>query len=82
MFYTPAVRNDSCAERDHVCGGLKAQLLRLAQGNALGGIAALIKVSRSVRAAYFMRGNAPWHCKWGYALGARGIFAVQKCRMY
>ena len=25
-----------------------------------------------------MRGNAPWHCKRGYALEARGIFALAK----
>ena len=31
---------------------------------------ALIKVSRSVRAASFMRGNAPWHCE----LRARGAW--------
>ena len=64
-------------------GGLKAQLLRPAQGNALGREGALIKVLRSVRAAFFMRGNAPRHCIRGYALKARGIFAsTQKCRMY
>ena len=45
------------------CGGLKGQLLLIAQGNALGGRYALIKVSRSVRATSFMRGNAPLHCK-------------------
>ena len=27
-----------------------------------GNDVALIKVSRSVRATYFMRGSAPWHC--------------------
>ena len=46
---------------------------------------ALIKVSRSVRATCFMRGNAPCGVKgvMGYALSARGIFAqAQKCRMY
>ena len=50
-----------------------------------GNDVALIKVSRSVRATCFMRGNAPWGVKgvMGYALSARGIFApAQKCRMY
>ena len=40
-------------------GGLQAQMLHIAQGNALGGAYALIKVSRPVRATCFMRGNAP-----------------------
>ena len=40
-------------------GGLKGQLLHTARGNAPGNGSALIKVSRSVRAASFMRGNAP-----------------------
>ena len=58
-------------------------MLLLAQGNALGEGNALMKVSRSVRAIFFMRGIAPRHCVRAYALGARGIFAVaQKCRMY
>ena len=60
-------------------------MLHIAQGNALGGAYALIKVSRPVRATCFMRGNAPWH-RWCvcYALGARGIFVplAQKCRMF
>ena len=43
----------------------KAQLLHIAPGNALGSDVALIKVSRSVRAACIMRGNAP--------LGVKGI---------
>ena len=50
-----------------------------------GNDVALIKVSRSVRATCFMRGNAPCGVKgvMGYALSARGIFApAQKCRMY
>ena len=50
-----------------------------------GNDVALIKVSRSVRATCFMRGNAPCGVKgvMGYALSARGIFALaQKCRMY
>ena len=50
-----------------------------------GNYVALIKVSRSVRATCFMRGNAPCGVKgvMGYALSARGIFAqAQKCRMY
>ena len=55
-----------CVPHDTVClrhcGGLKAQLLPIAQGSALGKRYALIKVSRSVRAAFIMRGNAPWHC--------------------
>ena len=46
----------------HKWGGLKAQLLHIAPGNARGSDVALIKVSRSVRAAFIMRGNAPWHC--------------------
>ena len=42
-----------------------------------GNDVALIKVSRSVRATCFMRGNAPCGVKgiMGYALSARGIFA-------
>ena len=40
-------------------------MLPIAQGNALGREGALIKVSRSVRAACIMRGNAP--------LGVKGI---------
>ena len=47
-----------------------------------GNDVALIKVSRSVRATCFMRGNAPCGVKgvMGYALSARGIFALaQKC---
>ena len=50
-----------------------------------GNDVALIKVSRSVRATCFMRGNAPCGVKgvMGYALSTRGIFAqAQKCRMY
>ena len=50
-----------------------------------GNDVALIKVSRSVKAACIMRGNAPCGVKgvMGYALSARGIFAqAQKCRMY
>ena len=50
-----------------------------------GNDVALIKVSRSVRATCFMRGNAPCGVKgvMGYALSARGIFAqAQKCRLY
>ena len=69
----------------HKWGGLKAQLLHIAPGNARGSDVALIKVSRSVRATCFMRGNAPCGVKgvMGYALSARGIFAqAQKCRMY
>ena len=69
----------------HKWGGLKAQLLHIAPGNARGSDVALIKVSRSVRAACIMRGNAPCGVKgvMGYALSARGIFApAQKCRMY
>ena len=49
----------------HKWGGLKAQLLHIAPGNARGSDVALIKVSRSVRAAFLMRGNAP--------LGVKGI---------
>ena len=55
-------------------GGLKAQMLPLAQGNALGRACSLIKVSRSVRAAFFMRGNAPWHCGCACVLRARGAW--------
>ena len=47
----------------HKWGGLKAQLLHIAPGNARGSDVALIKVSRSVRAACIMRGNAPWGVK-------------------
>ena len=49
----------------HKWGGLQAQLLHIAPGNARGSDVALIKVSRSVRAACIMRGNAP--------LGVKGI---------
>ena len=64
----------------HKWGGLKAQLLHIAPGNARGSDVALIKVSRSVRAACIMRGNAPCGVKgvMGYALSARGIFAQRK----
>ena len=65
-----------CVPHDTVClrhcGGLKAQLLPIAQGSALGKRYALIKVSRSVRAAFIMRGNAPWHCL--LELRARGAW--------
>ena len=62
--------------KGRACGGLKGQLLPLAQGNALGGRDALIKVLRSVRATYFMRGNAPLHCE--LRALARGIFAHRR----
>ena len=57
----------------------------LSPGQRPGDDVALIKVSRSVRATCFMRGNAPCGVKgvMGYALSTRGIFAqAQKCRMY
>ncbi len=64
-------------------GGLQAQMLHIAQGNALGGAYALIKVSRPLRATCFMRGNAPWHCVCVcYALGARGIISVKYSNSY
>ena len=49
----------------------------LSPGQRPGGDVALIKVSRSVRATCFMRGNAPCGGL-GYALSARSIFASAK----
>ena len=46
----------------------------LSPGHRPGNGGALIKVFRSVRAAFLMRGIAPCGV-WGYALSARGIFA-------
>ena len=54
-------------------------MLPSAQGNALGDGVALIKVLRSERATFFMRGNAPCDViGGGYALGARGILALRR----
>ena len=76
------------------CGGLKAQMLPLAQGNALGGAYALINTFGILAAeppkchaplARNLARDAPaWRFFNCYALGARGIFApsAQKCRMY
>ena len=58
----------------HKWGGLKAQLLHIAPGNARGSDVALIKVSRSVRAACIMRGNAPWGVKGINGLRAFGAW--------
>ena len=58
----------------HKWGGLQAQLLHIAPGNARGSDVALIKVSRSVRAACIMRGNAPWGVKGINGLRAFGAW--------
>ena len=58
----------------HKWGGLKAQLLHIAPGNARGSDVALIKVSRSVRAVCIMRGNAPWGVKGINGLRAFGAW--------
>ena len=49
-------------------------MLLLAQGNALGEGNALMKVSRSVRAIFFMRGNAPCDELCLYGLRAFGAW--------